>query len=77
MEEVKTEGDTDGSGEIEFEEFLSIMSSGKLRQMQSLDDREARLRTALEAIQGAGGRVHRRDFTRLVVVRTWNENIYK
>ena len=62
--------DEDGNGEIEFNEFLAIMNSTKLRQMQAVDNREGRLRRAFSKIEGPDGRIRREDLVKLLTVST-------
>ncbi|XP_023337344.1 calmodulin isoform X1 [Eurytemora carolleeae] len=71
-EEVRrltVEIDEDGSGEIEFNEFLKIMNSKILRQMQSIDDRESRLRTAFRMIENSEGKLEKYDIVRLLTTK--------
>ena len=85
IEEVKNDIDEDGNGEIEFNEFLTIMNSTKLRclvqrkvdrlkmlfrKMQAVDNRESRLRKAFAKIEISEGRLRGEDLKRLLTVRT-------
>ena len=44
------------------------MNSVTLRQMQAVDDREARLRSAFEKLEDEEGRIARADIVRMVTV---------
>ena len=68
VDDLKDEIDEDGNGEIEFNEFLAIMNSTKLRQMQAVDNREGRLRRAFSKIEGPDGRIRREDLVKLLTV---------
>ena len=95
MDQIQSEIDADGNGEIDFEEFLSIMKSDLLRwgggdgplgrkmhftsgkscinnfafsEMQLVDDRERRLRTALETIENDERKIRRNHLIRLLTV---------
>ena len=70
VDDLKDEIDEDGNGEIEFNEFLAIMNSTKLRQMQAVDNREGRLRRAFSKIEGPDGRIRREDLVKLLTVST-------
>ena len=45
-----------------------LMNSVTLRQMQAVDDREARLRSAFEKLEDEEGRIARADIVRMVTV---------
>ena len=86
MDQIQKEIDADGNGEIDFEEFLSIMKSDLLRwvpkvhlfasnvyffwtrEMQLVDDRERRLRTALETIESDRRKIRKNHLIRLLMV---------
>merc|ERR1712107_469240 len=57
VDQLRKEIDEDESGDIDFEEFLELMNSTTLRKMQAVDERESRLRVALQRLEGPDGTI--------------------
>ena len=65
---LRKEIDDDENEELDFKEFCQLMNSSILRRMQAVDDRESRLRSALERLEDEDGRILRENIIRLVTV---------
>ena len=83
IEELKSEIDEDQSGEIEFKEFLQIMNSKtlrwdtlysmrgsalSLRRMQTIDDRESKIRESFQKLEDTTGRISKKSIVSLITV---------
>ena len=83
IEELRKEIDEDQSGEIEFQEFLEIMNSKTLRwvyffktlktfhlrRMQTIDDRESKIRESFQKLEDSTGRISKKSIVSLITTR--------